>query len=335
MEKLPILDDLVMDSNQLNERIQEDIDKIHYFLKENLDSHVSLISEINKHILLSGGKRLRALLFVLCSRLWGYSEERAYYFSSIFEYLHAATLLHDDVIDNADVRRGKASANTVWGNAPSVLVGDFLLAKSFSLAVETGNLKFLDVLSRTTTQMAEGMVLELVQSHNLEVPEEVYREILINKTAILISAACQTGAIWGKGGAEEQEILAQYGLELGTAFQIIDDLLDYTATQNEFGKPVGNDFKEGKITLPLIYTLKVCSDKDKNKIKEISGKGQFLDEDFRFLFNLIEGHGGFGYAREEALKSRDKAKGLLQRIKSTRDQQTLIDLADFVVERKN
>jgi octaprenyl-diphosphate synthase len=322
-------------SDQLNERIHLDIDKIHYYIKENLESHVSLISEINKHILLSGGKRLRALLFVLCSRLWGYSEERAYYFSSIFEYLHAATLLHDDVIDNADVRRGKASANSVWGNASSVLVGDFLLAKSFSLAVETGNLKFLDILSRTTTQMAEGMVLELVQSHNLEVPEEVYREILINKTAILISAACQTGAIWGKGGAEEQEILAQYGLELGMAFQIIDDLLDYTATQNEFGKPVGNDFKEGKITLPLIYTLKVCSDKDKNKIKEISEKDQFLDEDFRFLFNLIEGHGGFGYARGEALKSRDKAKGLLQRIKSTRDQQTLIDLADFVVERKN
>ena len=248
-----------------------------------------MISEINQHILLAGGKRLRALLFVLCSRLCGFSGEKAYYFSSIFEYLHAASLLHDDVIDNAAIRRGKASANILWGNSASVLVGDFLLAKSFALAVETDNLQFLDVLSRKTTRMAEGMVLELVQSHNLEVTEEVYREILINKTAILISAACQTGAIWGKAGVEEQEALAEYGLELGVAFQIIDDILDYTATQDEFGKPVGNDFKEGKITLPLIHTLKVCSDKNKNKIRRIGKKGQFTNEDFQFLIELIKG----------------------------------------------
>ncbi len=296
-------------SKELNKRIQVDIDKIHYYLQENLKSHVPLISEINQHILLSGGKRLRALLFILCSRLCGFSGgEKAYYFSSIFEYLHAATLLHDDVIDNATVRRGKASANTLWGNSASVLVGDFLLAKSFSLAVETENLQFLDVLSRTTTRMAEGMVLELVESHNLEVSEETYREILINKTAILISAACQTGGIWGQAGLEEQEALAEYGLELGIAFQLVDDLLDYTATQDEFGKPVGNDFKEGKITLPLIHTLKVCSDKNKNKIKEISKKDQFMDEDFRFLFDLIKGHGGFEYAWGQALKSKDKGQ---------------------------
>ena len=323
-------------SKEINKRIQADIDKIHFYLQENLRSHIPLISEINQHILLSGGKRLRALLFILCSRLCGLSGgEKVYYFSSIFEYLHAATLLHDDVIDNADVRRGQASANTVWGNSASVLVGDFLLAKSFSLAVETENLQFLDVLSRTTTRMAEGMVLELVQTHNLEVSEEIYREIVINKTAILISAACQTGGIWGQAGLEEQEALAEYGLELGIAFQLVDDLLDYTATQDEFGKPVGNDFKEGKITLPLIYALKVCSDKDKNKIKDISKKDQFMDEDFRFLFDLIEGHGGFEYAWGQALKSKDKAKGLLTRFSSTEARQTLIDLADFVVERKN
>jgi len=321
--------------NQLIKRIQTDIDKVHFYLEENLKSHVSLISEINEHILLGGGKRLRGLLFVLCSRLCGYSGERAYYFSSIFEYLHAATLLHDDVIDNADIRRGKASANTVWGNPVSVLVGDFLLAKSFSLAVETRNIEFLNVLSQTTTRMAEGMVLELIHSHNLEVQEEMYREILINKTAILISAACQTGAILGKAGAEEQEALTHYGLELGMAFQIIDDLLDYTSTQNEFGKPVGNDFKEGKITLPLIHTLKFCSKKDKNKIKAISEKGQFTDEDFRYLFNLIKGQGGFEYAKKEALKSKNKAKKMLRGFSPGKDQQTLIDLADFVVDRKN
>jgi octaprenyl-diphosphate synthase len=321
-------------AEELNKRIQADIEKVRYYLRENLKSHVPLISEVNQYILLGGGKRLRALLFILCSRLCGSSGEKAYYFSSIFEYLHAATLLHDDVIDNAAVRRGKASANTVWGNSASVLVGDFLLAKSFSLAVETGNILFLDVLSRTTTRMAEGMVLELIESHNLEVTEEVYREILINKTAILISAACQTGAIWSKVGVEEHEALAEYGLELGVAFQIVDDILDYTATQDEFGKPVGNDFKEGKITLPLIHTLKVCSDKDRNKIREMEKKDQFIDEDFRFLFELIKEHGGLEYAWEKAMKAKEKAKEWLNRFEPGEARQTLIDLADFVVERK-
>ncbi len=157
-------------SGNLIERLQQDIDKVNLYLEDNLKSHVPLISEVNQHILVGGGKRLRALLFVLCSRLSGFSGEKAYYFSSIFEYLHAATLLHDDVIDNAAVRRGKASANTIWGNSPSVLVGDFLLAKSFSLAVETQSLKILEVLSETTTRMAEGMVLELIHSHDLNVP---------------------------------------------------------------------------------------------------------------------------------------------------------------------
>jgi octaprenyl-diphosphate synthase len=322
-------------TKELNKQIKKDIDKIHFYLKENLKSHVPLISEVNQHILLAGGKRLRALLFILCSRLCGSTGEKAYYFSSIFEYLHAATLLHDDVIDNAAIRRGKASANVLWGNSASVLVGDFLLAKSFSLAVETRNLQFLDVLSRTTTRMAEGMVLELVQSHNLEVTEDSYREILINKTAILISAACQTGAIWGKAGVEGQEALAEYGLELGIAFQIVDDILDYTATQDEFGKPVGNDFKEGKITLPLIQTLKVCSAKNKNKIIKLNKKGKFINEDFQFLFELIKGHGGFEYAWGMAVNSKERAKEQLNSFNKTKERQILIDLADFVLERKN
>jgi octaprenyl-diphosphate synthase len=213
-------------------------------------------------------------------------------------------------------------------------VGDFLLSKSFSLAVETQSLRLLDVLSQTTTHMAEGMVLELIHSHNLMVSEENYREVLINKTAILISAACQTGAIWGKATTEEEEALAQYGLELGIAFQLVDDLMDYTATQKDFGKPVGNDFKEGKITLPLIYTLQVCSEKDRNKISEMSKKGQFKDEDFKFLSDLIHHHGGLEYTQKMARDARDKAKGFLQGFKPGRNQKILSDLADYVIERK-
>lgn len=273
------------------------------------------------------------MLFVLCSRLSGFSGEKAYYFSSIFEYLHAATLLHDDVIDNAAVRRGKASANTIWGNSPSVLVGDFLLAKSFSLAVETQSLKILEVLSETTTRMAEGMVLELIHSHDLNVREETYREVLINKTAVLISAACQTGAIWGKSTDEEAEVLAKYGMELGIAFQLVDDLLDYTATQEDFGKPVGNDFKEGKITLPLIYTLKFGSDQDRNNIKEFSKKDQFNDEDFKFIFNLVKDQGGLEYTQKKAMEAKDRAKAFLEILRPGENRQILMDLADYVIER--
>lgn len=316
------------------ERIQPDIDKVNYYLEENLKSHVSLISEVNQHILIGGGKRLRALLFVLTSRLCGAGGEQPYYFSSIFEYLHAATLLHDDVLDNADLRRGKASANTIWGNSASVLVGDFLLSKSFSLAVETKSLRLLEVLSDTTTHMAEGMVLELIHTHNLQVSEQEYREVLINKTAILISASCETGAIWGKASEEDQKALAQYGLELGIAFQLVDDLMDYTSTQKDFGKPVGNDFKEGKITLPLIHTLKACSEKDKNRINEMARKKQFADEDFIFLGDLIQAHGGLEYTQKMAKEAKDKAKGFLQGFKPDQNTQVLIDLADYVVERK-
>jgi len=319
----------------LIERLQKDINKINLFLEKNLTSRIPLILEINQHILLAGGKRLRALLFILSSRLCGTSGQRTYYFSSIFEYLHAASLLHDDVIDNAALRRGKASANTVWGNSTSVLAGDFLLAKSFSLALETQSFKLLSVLSRASTRMAEGMVLELIHNRNLNLSEDIYREILINKTAILISAACQTGAIWGKATLEEEDALARYGLELGVAFQLIDDLLDYTSTKKFLGKPVGSDFREGKITLPLIYTLKVCSEKDKNKISGMSKKNQLEDKDLQFLLGIIQSHGGFEYTRKNALEAKEKAKEFLLRFKSNQNRQTLIDMADFVVERKN
>jgi octaprenyl-diphosphate synthase len=321
-------------SDKISEQIQRDIDQIELLLEENLKSQISVISEVNQHVLLGGGKRLRALLFVLCARICGYSGKKAHYFSCIFEYLHGASLLHDDVIDNADLRRGKPSANTLWGNSLSILVGDFLLAKSFSMALETDLLDFLKTISRATSLMSEGMVMELVQTHNLEVEEETYRSITINKTAVLISAACQTGAILGQAPLAEQEALAQYGLELGIAFQLIDDLLDYTSTPDQFGKPVANDFKEGKITLPLIYTLKKCSETDRQKIKALSGQETRTPEDFEWLFQLIHRQGGLEYTWEEALKCRDKARGYLEVFKPSPLRQLLFDLTEFVVERK-
>ena len=321
-------------SEEIIKRLQTDIDRVDHYLSEHLKSHVPLISEINQHILLGGGKRLRPLLFVLCARLCGRSEEKAYYLSSIYEYLHAATLLHDDVIDNAAVRRGKPAANTLWGNSASVLVGDFLLAKSFALAVDSQSLRLLEVLSRTTTQMAEGMVLELIHSHDLKVEEEAHLQILINKTAILISAACQTGAIWAGASQTEEESLGRFGLDLGIAFQMVDDLLDYTATQKEFGKPVGNDFKEGKITLPLIQTLRTCTPEERERIKKISRKDPFLEEDFQLLLDVINTYGGLEYARQKAQYYKNRALEGLKTFPESGSRQALLDLTEFVVERR-
>jgi octaprenyl-diphosphate synthase len=315
-------------------RLQGDIDKVNHHLMENLRSHIPLIAEINQHILTGGGKRLRALLFVICARLSGYEGERAYALSSIFEYLHAATLLHDDVIDKAHTRRGKPAANTVWGNSAAVLVGDFLLSKSFTLAVESQKLRLLEVLSATTTQMAEGMVLELIHTDDLAVDEETYRRILINKTAILISAACRTGAIWGGAPEKEEQALGNYGLDLGIAFQMVDDLLDYIASEQETGKTVANDFKEGKITLPLIHTLSKCSSDERASIQGIAKKAVPDAEEIRLVFDLVREYGGLEYTREQAERHKYRALEALGIFPTGRDRQVLEDLAAFVIERR-
>ncbi len=323
-----------MDSlDKTNQQIQPHLEKIEYYLAENLKSQVPLITEVNRHILLSGGKRLRALLFVLCSRLCGRLEEKTYYFSTIFEYLHAASLLHDDVIDNADLRRGRPSANALWGNSLSILVGDFLLAKAFAMSLETQSLDFLLTISQTAELMSEGMVVELAHTGDLNLSEGTYQEIVTNKTAVLLSAACKTGAILGKASSDHQEALARFGLDLGKAFQLVDDLLDYTSTPDQFGKPVGNDFKEGKITLPLIHTWTNCSEEERNQIKALTQKQRLGPRAFRFLLGLVERKGGLDYARKEAVKAMEKAKTYLTGFEPSETRQLLLDLAEFVVRR--
>ncbi len=314
--------------------LQEDIEKVNYCLMENLRSHIPLIAEVNQHILSGGGKRLRSLLFVICARLCGYEGERAYKLSSIFEYLHAATLLHDDVIDKADTRRGKPAANKVWGNSAAVLVGDFLLSKSFTLAVESEKLRLLEVLSSATTRMAEGMVLELIHTDDLAVAEEIYRRILIDKTAILISASCQTGAIWGGAPEKEEQALRDYGLDLGIAFQMVDDLLDYIASEQETGKTVANDFKEGKITLPLIYALSKCSAEEKQRIEVLAKKIRPDQEELKPVFELVQKYGGLEYTRERAESYKNRAVKALEIFPPGRDRRILEDLAEFVIARR-
>jgi octaprenyl-diphosphate synthase len=315
-------------------RIEQDSETVNRYLRENLTSHVNLVSEVASHILLSGGKRLRPLLFVLASRLCGYQEEKEHYFSTVFEYLHTATLLHDDVVDNAQLRRGRQTANVLWNNSAAVLVGDFLYSKSFSLAVEMGQLGILDVLSATTNRMAEGMVLELIHTYNLDITEQEYMEVIISKTAVLMAAACRIGGMLGSTTRQEQEALKNFGLDLGIAFQMIDDTLDYTLSREQFGKPVGKDVEEGKITLPLIHALDKATPLQKARLKEIVSQGCYRSENFPEVLTLVQECGGIESTLQKAQNYVDKAVASLDIFPDSEHKLLMLDLADFVVHRK-
>jgi len=296
-----------MKKNFILQELKAEIEGINRALLNNLTTHVPLIAQVGQHILLSGGKRVRPLLFLLSARMCGCRGDQLADFSTIFEYLHAATLLHDDVVDAASVRRGQSTANTVWGNQAVILVGDFLLAKALSLAVTTNKLKVLKVLSDTTTQMAEGEILQLLYTGNLELTEAQYFEVITRKTAILMSAACQIGAILGDAAEVQEEALTRMGLNLGITFQLVDDILDFVGTEKELGKQVGADLKEGRVTLPLIHALAQAGPADRERLQEIARN---LTTDLvPELRRLFDKYGSLEHARSMArgytLKAQD------------------------------
>jgi octaprenyl-diphosphate synthase len=287
--------------------LEKDVVAINLALSANLQTHVPLIAEVGRHILLSGGKRVRPLLFILAARMCGCQGNNLSDFSTIFEYLHAATLLHDDVIDAANVRRGVSTANTIWGNQAVILVGDFLLAKALSLAVTTNKLKILQVLSHATTMMAEGEILQLLHAGNLKITEADYFDVITRKTAILMAAACQIGAILGGVEPSQEEALSQMGLNLGITFQVVDDILDYTGDERELGKQVCADLREGRITLPLIHALAQANTADRERLEAIAQ--DLTPESAPELKSLLEKHGSLDHARAIArdytLKAQD------------------------------
>ena len=290
--------------------LEADVVAINRALAANLQTHVPFISEVGRHILLSGGKRVRPLLFLLSARLCGCQGNHLTDYSTIFEYLHAATLLHDDVVDAASVRRGISTANTVWGNQAVILVGDFLLAKSLSLAVGTDKLKVLKVLANTTTLMAEGEILQLLHTRNLDLTQEQYFEVTLRKTAALMSAACQIGAILAGVPEDQEGALTQFGLNLGITFQVVDDILDFTGDEQQLGKPVINDLKEGRITLPLIHALAHASEADHRRLKELAQ--DVKPETAPEILTLLDQTGSLDYAREQARHYTLKAQENLQ-----------------------
>ena len=302
-------------------------------LSRSFSSRVPMIEDIVKHSLLGEGKRLRPLLFILSSRLSGYNSSNMYYLSTIFEYLHCASLLHDDVIDNADIRRNKPSARSVWGNSAAVVTGDYLSSKATSIAVSTNNFDFLRTMVSTGTRMTEGQFLELTHAYNWGTTKEEYLDIITSKTAALMSAACACGAIIANAGKEETECLRQFGLNIGITFQLIDDLLDYTSSEEEFGKPVGKDIKEGKVTLPLIYTISDMQTKEYRNFENKFNDHNADKEDYTDLIELVRKSGNIEKVRLEALGYVDKATACLSELPDSIYKEELLSLNEYMAKR--
>ena len=308
------------------ERIDEELNRT-------LGSRVSLIEEIGRHTILGRGKRLRPLLFILSANLCGYEGRDIYRLSIVFEYIHTSSLIHDDVLDHAHTRRGKQSANRMWGNRAAILGGDFFFSRAFSLCSGCRDARFLRVLTGTTVRMAEAEALELCHTHDWELSKERYLEIVIGKTAVLISAACECGAIIS--GAEQWAVeqLRQFGINAGIAFQLVDDLLDYISSEEELGKPVGNDLKEGKITLPLIYTLSTLEEAERRQLMDLFKNNLANDQDYRQLIGLVRDNGVVDRIKADAKAYADKAARCLDMFPPSWSRKMLLELNRYIIER--
>lgn len=313
--------------------IGEDLKQVEQQFRKDLQSDVPLIRKVGEYVLSSGGKRVRPALLLLAARLSGYIADQAVPLASVIEFIHTATLLHDDVVDSATLRRGIASANTLWGNEASVLVGDFLFSKSFSLMVNVGSMDILRVLSDATTVIAEGEVMQLLCTGELDLTEERYIKVVRSKTAILMSAACEAGAILGEVSVDQQRALAAFGMDLGIAFQLMDDILDYTATEEEFGKCIGHDLEEGKITLPLIHTLRRCTETERVVIAGVVERDEMSLVEFRIVSELVRKYGGIEYTVEAARSCISRCKSHLDIFAVSPVRDALLSLSEYVVTR--
>ncbi len=317
----------------VNALLKDDMLAVEEQIKKNLTSNVQLVSKVGEYILSSGGKRIRPMLLLLSARLCNYTGDRHIELASVVEFLHTATLLHDDVVDSADLRRGNRSANSVWGNQASVLVGDFLFAKSFSVMVDSESLKILKIFSDTTTQLAEGEILQLLNTCDLEVDEPRYLQVVRDKTAILIAAACQVGGVLAGVDQEQELALREFGLEIGTAFQLMDDALDYVADEADFGKERGHDLYEGKMTLPLIHAYANSTDEERVEVARIVEAEELSEVDLDYICHLIERNDGLAYTRKRAEERIEAAKELLKIFPDNEARRALFALADYVVAR--
>lgn len=315
--------------------IREEIERVEADFRRRLQSRVPLVTEIARHLVLSGGKRIRPAILILSAKLCGYRGEAYVPIAGAIEFIHTATLLHDDVIDKAEVRRGNPTANVLWGNEASVLVGDFLFSRSFSMMVEVGDLRILKVMADAATMLAEGETMELMKTADLSTTEEENLEMIVQKTASLMQAAARIGAILAGAPREQEEALADYGLRVGVAFQLVDDCLDYIGQEEALGKPVGADLREGKVTLPLIYTLRVCPREDREFIREVLLSPEPDEGAVSRVLEMVKAHGGIDYALGRAKEEVNRAKERLEVFPPSAERTALMRLADYVLQRRS
>jgi octaprenyl-diphosphate synthase len=320
--------------NRIMEAVKDDLEAIEEALVENLKPYLDLVSEVAGHILFSGGKRLRPLLMVLSARLCGYNGSYDKTFSTIFEYLHAATLLHDDLVDEASMRRGKPVAHAIWGNSTAVLVGDFLLARGLSIAAATGSAAIIQVIADITAYMSQGEIHQLNRKGALDLTESEYMDIIRCKTAVLFQGACRISAILANSGNKKESALADYGFHVGLAFQMADDLLDYTFDSEALGKSVGADLREGKLTLPVIYSLKLVDTAVRERMESVIRDENFSESDFKWLAAVLMESGAIDYTQKLAQMHVEKASDALSIFDDSETKKILLDIADYAIIRK-
>ena len=320
-----------MDIHSIYSLIEDDMAAVDAMIQARLQSDVVLINQLGHYIINSGGKRMRPALAVLSARACGYQGEDYANLATIIEFIHTATLLHDDVVDGSDMRRGKETANTLWGNEASVLVGDFLYTRSFEMMVEMDSMPLMKILSHTTNVIAEGEVLQLLNCNDPDTSEAAYLEVIHHKTAKLFEAAGRLGAVISQSSDDIEQAMADYAMHLGSAFQLVDDLLDYSESSETIGKNIGDDLAEGKPTLPLIYAMQHGNDAQKQVIRHAieHGERDRIDE----VITIIQDTGAIDYTSKAALKEAEQAKLALAILPNSIYKEALMSLADFSVER--
>ena len=313
--------------------VEKDLLRVERVFQDEFLSDLRVISEVASHVRDAGGKRIRPALLLLASRLFGHSSDRMITLAAVVEYIHTATLLHDDVIDEASTRRGRKSANAHWGNKTTVLIGDFLYTKSMAMALTQDNLGILRLLSEVTLRMIEGQVLEIEREADLSVREEQHLDIIRRKTADLFAACMRIGAILGDASEEKEHALSAYGLALGLAFQMKDDLLDFTASEKALGKPVGLDLREGKLTLPVIYMLEAGDAEVRRKVERVVEDRGFDQVSHAEIVLLARRTGALARAEEMAIRQAEAARRALSVFAPSKERDALLTLPDFILAR--
>lgn len=313
--------------------VADDMAEVNRLIVARLESRVDLIPQLAGHLVGAGGKRVRPMLTLIAARLCGYEGARHHGLAAAVEFIHTATLLHDDVVDQSDLRRGNATANAVWGNKPSVLVGDFLFARAFQLMVEDGSIQVLKILSDASAVIAEGEVAQLITANDTDTTEAAYMEVISAKTATLFAAAAELGAVVAARSDAEAANLRSYGENLGIVFQLVDDVLDYNARAADLGKNVGDDFKDGKITLPVVLAFERGDEEEKAFWQRTLEDGEQTPEDFSKALVLMERHGTLKDSMTRATNYAERAKSAIKGFSESPAKAAMLDLVDFCIER--